>query len=89
MLGIPYNFVTQEYGTVWETESMAKGLLLAVDPTTIHKQWGFTKILQKLYPTLPKCPVKADHMPHRDAHCIAFEFIVLMEISAGRHQLIK
>ncbi len=89
MLPFPYNFVTQKYGTLWETTSMQKSFLLAVDPTTIQKDWGFKKTLHKLYPSLRKCPVAHDHMPHHDSTGIAYDFIGLMEISAGRHKFIK
>ncbi len=86
MLPFPYNFYTQQYDALWETTSMAKGFLLAVDPNTIHKQWGFTKILQKLY-SLPICPVAHDHLPFHDAQCIAYDFVSLMGISAGCYKL--
>lgn len=95
MLPFPYQFSTQQYGKVFETHSMIKGLLFGVSGLVdlgsdqvgrSHVQKLSTR-LQILYPDLPKCPVPADHMPHRDAQNIAHQFLWLHGISCGKYQL--
>lgn len=85
MLPFPYEFSTQKYGTLWETHSVMKGLLMAQHPEGARADWGFSKSLRKLYPKLPRCKVQSDHMPHHDAQVIAHEFVWLMGISSGRY----
>ena len=78
----PYQFNTRQYGSLWETHSMMKGFLLATNNAekARSKNWGFSGIIRKMYPHLPKCAITQDHMPHHDAHVIAHQFIWLMSV---------
>lgn len=82
VLPLPYEFSTNKYGSLWETHSMMKGILMVLNPIKGHKNWGFAKTLQQMFPFLPPCVVQHDHLPNHDAHAIAHEFIWVLQISA-------
>ncbi len=76
----PYHLYDKsKYGSLWETHSMMRGFLNGVDPS-FKKDWGYSKRMKELYPKLPECDVKHDHMPQHDAQTIAHEFIWLERI---------
>jgi hypothetical protein len=75
----------ENYGSFWETHSMQRGLLMAVDPTFIDNGWGYTDHIKTIYCTPDKANVHAhDHLPHHDAFTIACDLQILHAIREGR-----
>lgn len=78
-LPIPYSASKQEYETFFETTSMQKGFLLAHG---INLDWGLSNKIKELYDT-PECIKFHDHNPANDAHTIAFDMHMLLNIYNG------
>lgn len=78
-LPIPYTAGKKEYESFFETHSIEKGVLLA---NGVNKDWGLFDEIKKLY-KVPECKVFHDHNPANDAHTIAFEMHVMLQIGSG------
>lgn len=81
---LPYS-TNGSYKPFWETHSMQRGLLIAVDPN-FKDDWGFTKRIAELY-EIPKMVRNHDHLPNNDAYTIAFDNQVLLGIRDGNIKL--
>lgn len=80
---IPYAASDAKYSTFFETHSVMKGLLMAVDPE-YKLEWGFFSRICELY-DFPKAKKQHDHHPANDAYTIAYEFQILRGIQEGRY----
>jgi hypothetical protein len=78
---LPYN-TKKSYESFWETHSMIRGILFAVDPG-FSGEWGLSERLAKVY-DFPPCPVKPDHNPVNDATAIAYEAHMLLRVRQGK-----
>jgi len=81
---LPYTASTSQYSSFFETHSMQKGFLLAIDPNFDPDiKSGFTNRIAELYDVPP--PLKEhDHNPENDAYSIAYDFAVMMAIREGK-----
>lgn len=70
-----------KYKPYWETHSVQRGLLMAVDPE-FKNDWGFTERIMELY-KVPKMRRNHDHLPNNDAYTIAFENQIILGIRDG------
>lgn len=70
------------YGAYWETYSMQKGFIMAINPAYKY-DWGFTKYISKRYDVPPKAK-EYNHNHANDAYNIAFDQQVLYLIRDGR-----
>ncbi len=89
----PYTMIDpQEYSTLLETHSMTKGFLMmhgasfARGSEFVDKDWGMWETVEKIW-DVGQCEVPHDHMPHNDAHTIAWEFQKLAAISRGEIEM--
>lgn len=78
---IPYSASNGEYSSFWETHSVQKGFLAAVDPE-YKSDWGFTQRICNLY-NVPERKRLHDHLPHNDAYTIAYDMNVILQIQEG------
>lgn len=76
----PIPYLLGSFSGFWESHSMQRGLLFAVDPT-YTKKWGFTEHIRKLYDV--NVESKHTHNPADDAHDIAVDMQILFGIRAG------
>lgn len=81
---IPYSAATQEYSDFVDLHNTQRGLLMGVDREfDLKKWWGFSDRIYELYDApLPK--INHDHNPVNDAHTIAHDLFVLLEIQQGK-----
>jgi len=80
-LPIPYSASTGNYEAFFETHSVQKGFLMAVDPS-YQDNWGLSNRISELF-DIPEPDKKHDHNPANDAFSIAFEQQVLFAIQEG------
>lgn len=80
IMPLPYS-TTGKYKPFWETHSVIRGLLIAIDPD-FKDDWGFSNRIAKIY-DIPEMEKQHDHLPDNDAYTIAFENQVLLGIRDG------
>ena len=82
-LPIPYDTLGK-YRKFWETHSMQRGLLMAIDPAG-KQDWGLSERIEKLF-DIPPSKIPHDHTPANDAYNIAREYQILKGIESGKYK---
>lgn len=85
---LPYKALSVIYQPIWDTDSMLRGLVAAVDGT-FKGPWGLSKHIRKLYNIVVPEKIGYDHLPHHDAYNIACDAQIVLGVREGKFCLSK